>query len=321
MGKAGAVLRRSIFSFLQNYQYFTSTPALLAFPFAVSTLLSQSLVSSSSLFPLVHGRLKFSFSCCRLPSLFGALHRSRVSSCLKQFLHFFLSVPLRFPFSSSPRRPSSRPSAPTNRQNNLHFLHGFHFSVPSHHPTLQLISHSCGKRHLLLPPSHLFPICSDILGLLSPRSQLLLSATGAVIYSIILANAYITCNLALVLAGIEKRGGFISILKACVLIQGRTATALSLAVPINMALAAIEALFQYRVMSAYHRAKGPDSAMLLEGMFVGYLYALLIVLDTVVGCVFWRSCKTDFHTDREEAYSHRIEIREIDGKFFAKTEA
>ncbi|KAL0421934.1 UNVERIFIED_CONTAM: hypothetical protein Slati_3216300 [Sesamum latifolium] len=137
------------------------------------------------------------------------------------------------------------------------------FLSPSHHQlcnSLVILAANATCFFLLVIFFNFF----DVLGLSSPRSQLLLSATGAVVYSIILANAYITCNLALVLAGMEKRGGFISILKACVLIQGRTATALSLAVPINMALAAIEALFQYRIVSAYHQVKAPDSAMLLE---------------------------------------------------------
>ncbi|KAK4402275.1 hypothetical protein Sango_0968200 [Sesamum angolense] len=291
MGKAGAVIRRSIFSFLQNYHYFTSTPAVLAFPFAVSTLLSQSLISSSSLFPLVHGRLSSLFLAAGFPP-----HRSSSpfsASVIKAIGH---------------HKPAEQPS--------------FSSWIPLFCPLL--ITQLCNSLVILAANATCFFLLViffnffDVLGLSSPRSQLLLSATGAVIYSIILANAYITCNLALVLAGMEKRGGFISILKACVLIQARTATALSLAVPINMALAAIEALFQYRVVSAYHRAKGPDSAMLLEGMLIGYLYALLVVLDTVIGCVFWKNCKTDIQTDQEETYAHRIEIREIDGNFFAK---
>ncbi|KAL0335600.1 UNVERIFIED_CONTAM: hypothetical protein Sradi_4771900 [Sesamum radiatum] len=320
MGKAGAVIRRSIFSFLQNYHYFTSMPALLAFPFAVSTLLSQSLISSSSLFPLVHGRLSSLFLAAGFPpssELFTVLGLKLSQTILT----FFFVCPFMFSFlllskasvikAIGHHKPAEQPS--------------FSSWIPLFCPLL--ITQLCNSLVILAANATCFFLLViffnffDVLGLSSPRSQLLLSATGAVIYSIILANAYITCNLALVLAGMEKRGGFISILKACVLIQGRTATALSLAVPINMALAAIEALFQYRVVSAYHRAKGPDSAMLLEGMLIGYLFALLVVLDTVIGCVFWKNCKTDIQTDQEETYAHRIEIREIDGNFFAKTEA
>ncbi|KAK4427884.1 hypothetical protein Salat_1557400 [Sesamum alatum] len=320
MGKAGAVLRRSIFSFLQSYQYFTSTPALLAFPFAVSTLLSQSIGASSSLFPSVHGRMSSLFLAAGFPpsSVLFTVLGLKLSQTI---LTFLFVCPFTFSFlllakasvikAVGHHKPAEQPS--------------FSSWIPLFSPLL--ITQLCNSLVILAANATCFFLLVmffnlfDVLGLSSPQSQLLLSATGAVIYSIILANAYITCNLALVSAGMEKRGGFISILKACILIQGRTATALSLAVPINMALAATEVLFQYRVVSAYHRAKAPDSTMLLEGMLVAYLYSLLVVLDTVVACAFWRSCKTDIQTDQEETYTHRIEIREIDGKFFAKTEA
>lgn len=320
MGKTSTVLRRSIFSFLQNYHYFTSTPSLLAFPFAISTLLSQSLVSSSSLFLSVHGRLSSLFLAAGFPpssELFTIL-----SLKLSQTILTFLFVcPFSFSFlllakasvikAVAHHKPAQQPS----------FSSWIHLFSPL------LITQLCNSLVVLAANATCFFLLVilfnflDVLGLSSHRSQLLLSAMGAVIYSVILANAYITCNLALVSSGMDKRGGFISILKACVLIQGRTATALSLAVPINMTLAAVEALFQYRVVRAFHRAKAPDSAVLLEGLLVGYLYAVLVVLDTVVGCVFWRRCKTDNQVDQEGMYAHRIEIRQIDCKFSAKTEA
>ncbi|KAI3463931.1 hypothetical protein Pfo_020594 [Paulownia fortunei] len=320
MGKAGRIIRRSIFSFLQNYQYFTSTPSLLAFPFAASYLLSQSLIPSSHLFPLVHGRLRSLFLAAGFPpssELFAIL-----SLKLSQTILTFLFVcPFTFSF--------------------LLLAKASIIKALDHHKVAEqpavsswillfnplLITQLCNSLVILAANATCFFLlvisfnCFHVLGLSSPGPLLLLSATGAIVYSIILANAYIICILALVSSGMEKHGGFISILKACVLIQGRTATALSLAVPINMALAAIEALFQYRIIRAYHRARAPNSAMLLEGMLIAYLYAVLLVLDTVVGCVFWRSCKTDHQIDQEEMYSHQIEIQVRDGKSYAKPKA
>lgn len=84
-----------------------------------------------------------------------------------------------------------------------------------------------------------------------------------------------------------------AILKSCVLIRGRTATALSLAVPLNLALAAIEALFQYRIVRAYYQEKTELFCLALEGMFIAYMYSVLLVLDTIASCVFYRNCKTD----------------------------
>ena len=33
----------------------------------------------------------------------------------------------------------------------------------------------------------------------------------------------------------------------------------------------------------------PTSIMVLEGLFIGYLYSILITLDTIIGCVFFKS--------------------------------
>ncbi|KAI3515425.1 hypothetical protein L1887_14321 [Cichorium endivia] len=116
---------------------------------------------------------------------------------------------------------------------------------------------------------------------------LFFTVAEGIVYSIIVANALIICNLALILSGMELSGGFISILKACVMIRGRTF------IPVNMALVGIEALFQFQVVKAYSDSgmKNPTSSMVLEGLFIAYLYSILIIIDAISGCVFFKSCK------------------------------
>ncbi|XP_019244515.1 PREDICTED: uncharacterized protein LOC109224389 [Nicotiana attenuata] len=145
-------------------------------------------------------------------------------------------------------------------------------------------------------------------GLSSPRLILLCSATGAVICSIILANTLIICNLALVISGTEKIGGYMAILKSCILIRGRTATALSLAVPVSLGLAAVEALFQYRIVRAYYQEKTDLFSLGLEGIFIAYMYSVLLVLDTIVSIVFYRNCKTD----EVRILPYQVEIQDRD---------
>ncbi|KAG8379227.1 hypothetical protein BUALT_Bualt07G0066600 [Buddleja alternifolia] len=319
MAKTYTIIRTSIFTFLQNFQHFTSTPSLLAFPFAVSTLLSQSLISSSNIFPLIHARLTSLFLASGFPpssELFAILNLK-----LTQTILGFLFV-LPFTLSSLLISKASIIRALHNKQEKNHKFSSW---IAIFNPLL--VTQLCNSLVILSANATSFCIIVisfnvlDVLGLSSPKSILLLSAIGVVIYSIILANAYIICNLSLIISGTEKHGGFISILKACVLIRGRNGTALSLAVPINLAFAAIEALFQYRVVRAYNRAMAIDSSMVLEGMFIAYLYAILIVLDTIVGCLFLKSCKSDYQIDQDEIYSHQIEIQERDGKSFAKVKA
>lgn len=107
------------------------------------------------------------------------------------------------------------------------------------------------------------------------------SVTGVVLYSIVLANALIICNLALVLPGMQKRGGYKELDRACFMISGRTTTALLLALLISIALAAVEALVQYWIVRAYNHAKNSSSSIVLEAMLLAYLYSILIVIDTI----------------------------------------
>ncbi|KAJ6293870.1 hypothetical protein OIU76_022023 [Salix suchowensis] len=123
--------------------------------------------------------------------------------------------------------------------------------------------------------------------------RLFLSAAGAVVYSIILAHTIIVCNLALVLSGEERVGGYMAILKACVMIRGRASTALSLTLAANIAMAGVEALFQHRIVRAYrHRGETPGSLLIIsEGTLIIYVYSILAVLDTIISCIFFKSCK------------------------------
>ncbi|KAL0295788.1 UNVERIFIED_CONTAM: hypothetical protein Sangu_3184200 [Sesamum angustifolium] len=286
MGKASRIMRKSVFTFLQNFQFFTSAPSLLSVPFAVSALLSQPLVSSSSLFPLVHGRLRSVFLAAGFPpssELFVILNLKLSQTVLS----FLVVLPFTLSFLLLAKASVIRALE--------------HQKTPQRHAFFSWI--------MIFNPLFITNFATHCLSSHGPL--LLLSATGAIIYSIILANAYIICNLALLVSGIERQGGFNSILKACVLIRGRTATALSLAVPINMALAAVEALFQYRVVRAYRQATTPDSSMVLEAMLIAYLYAILLVLDTILGFAFLKSCKPDYQIDH-------IEIQERNDKSLRK---
>lgn len=302
-------MRKSIFTFLQHYQYFT-TVALLAFPFSASILLAQKIIPSSSLVPIIHSRLHTLFDAAGFPQSlqFFSILNLKLSQTITSsilVLPFTLSF-LLFTKASiiqylTHQKPSPQPLFPS--------------LLSLFNPLL--LTQLCNFLLILSANATCFSLlfvafnCLDGFSLSSPTSLLFLSATGVVFYSIILASALMISNLALISSGVDKYGGYIAILKACVLIRGRTSTALSLALPINLAMAAVEALFQFRVVRAYYyEAKNPTFPLPLEGMFIAYLYSILIVLDTIVGCMFFKSCKTDFWLDQEGSYSFCIEIGE-----------
>lgn len=277
------ILRRSIFSFLQNYQYFTTTAALLAFPFAASILLLQSLVPSRTrIHSLFYAAAGFPSS-----SLFFSILYTKLSQTIAISVLAFPSTLSSFLFSKA-----SVIHALTNQQCP---------KKPSFSCFFKLIhTQLCNSLLTLSANATCFSLLfiafnlADGLGLSSPGLILFLSTAGAVVFSVIVANSFIICNLALILSATQKIGGFTALLWACILIKGRTATALSLALPTNAAMAAVELLFQYRVMRAYHDdAETELFSVALEGLFIAYLYTLLLVLDTIVCYFFFTSCQVD----------------------------
>lgn len=327
MEKTSKILRRSVHTFLQNYHFFTSTAALLALPFSVSILLSQSLPpassSSSSLLPTIHVRLRAIFDAAGFPSSsqFFSILCLKLSQTISSF-SFTLPCSLTFLLIS-------KSCVILSLSQHKLPLHSLPFSLSSFLQTYRslLLTYVCNSLVIISANATAFTIlfftfnCLEGMRFESSAFTILLSAFGAILYSVILAHALIVCNFALVLSGTEKSGGFEAILKACVLIRESIPLALSLAIPLNLGSAAIEALFQYRVVRAYRVAKGPSFTVAMEGLFIAYLYSILIVLDTVVSCIFFKSCmQSNCRSYHEDVYSCTTEIPEDDPGRVQKSE-
>ncbi|KAK7292189.1 hypothetical protein RIF29_07957 [Crotalaria pallida] len=317
MEVSSKILRRSIHSFLQNYHYFTSTAVFLAFPFSVSILLSQALVTgpSSTLLPQIYTRLKTLFDAAGFPSssqLFSILNL-KVSQTITSSI-FTLPFTLTFLLiAKACTIQALKNHKPT-------FTPSFNSIISLYKPLLQ--TYICNCFLILSANATAFCLmflafnCSEGLGYSSPTCLFLLSACGAILFSVILANALVICNMALALSGIEGHGGYLAILKACVLIKERTSMALFLALPVNLALAAIEALFHFRVVRTYHIAGKASPFVALEGILIAYLYSIFIILDTIVSCMFYKSFKTGSSwIEKEDRHLLRIEFPEEEDHF------
>lgn len=307
MEVSNKIVRRSIHSFLQNYHYFTTTTAFLAFPFSVSILLSQALVPfSSSILPQIYNHLSTLFDAAGFPSsqLFTILNL-KISQTITSSI-FTLPFTLTFLLIAK----ASTIHALNNYKHKGNFPPSF-TSIISHYKPLL---HTYIYNSFFIFSANASSFCllflafsfSEGLG----NTSLFLSAVAAVFFSVILANALVICNMALTLSGMEGRGGYMAILKACVLLRGRTSMALFLALPVNIGLAAIEALFQFRVVRAYHIGGISWPFIALEGIFIAYLYSIFIVIDTIVSCMFYKSCKMGLCGDKEEKGFWRIEFLE-----------
>ncbi|KAJ0754970.1 hypothetical protein HanPI659440_Chr09g0352651 [Helianthus annuus] len=284
------IIRKSIHTFLLHYHYFTST-AFLALPFSISILISCSLLPDSL---SIHSRLRSLFDAAGFPpeSEFFSILNLRLSQTISSSI-------LVLPFSLS--------FLLIAKAIVIQSFNTLHHPIPSFTGIFNSIFQTQIWNTLIIISANatcfwvLFIAFNCLENLHIP--SLLFTIIGGIVYSIVITNAMITCNLALILSGMEMSGGFISILKACVMIRGRTSIALSLSIPVNMALAGIEFLFQFRVIKAYSDSGVSQlgSSMVLEGLFIAYLYSILIIIDVIIGCVFFKSCKIAYDRNRNAA--------------------
>ncbi|PWA95141.1 hypothetical protein CTI12_AA053240 [Artemisia annua] len=302
MGRTATIkiIRKSIHTFLKNYSYFTNV-SLLALPFSASILLSSFLSPDSiSLQNKIHSRLRSLFDAIGFPvsQHFFAIFNLKLSQTITSsilllpFTFSFLLITKSFIIQSLNTKNKKPPS----------FIGIFNSILQTQlWNSFLIISANATSFWMLFIAYN----CLENLNISSSTAIILFFIMGGIVYSVVIANSMIICNMALVLSGMESEGGFISILKACAMIKRRTSTALSLAIYTNVALAGIEALFQYRVASTYanSRTSTPSIYMVLEGLLIAYLYSIIITLDTINGCIFYETCKfatSKFDFDQEE---------------------
>nr|XP_034586776.1 uncharacterized protein LOC117849336 [Setaria viridis] len=283
MGSAGKVVRTALHAFFRHYHPASSAASLLALPFSAAALLSRS-----------H------------PALLAPSHA--LSHRLRRVL-----VAAGFPPASQllfllSHRLSQRACA---------FLAALPFSL-----SFLLLAKVVNCLALLLANAAVFAAllaafnAAEALHLLggapsgsgSGRAVLALSAAGVIVYSVALANASAVCNLATVVAAAEGRGGAHAMLKALLMLlrAGDAATAVAASLPASLAAAAVEALFQLRVMRPYTLTGKVTAGMLCEGLLVAYIHAMICVLDTVITSMVYQTCKASHSC-------HLLEL-ELDGK-------
>ncbi|CAF2017929.1 BnaC07g31180D [Brassica napus] len=304
MEEPSKIMRRSIHTFLKHYDRAT-TAAALVLPFSAALLLSQPFVSSSSSF--LHGKLNmlfrgagFSFSL----DFFNILSL-KLSQTLSSSL---FTLPFSLTFLLFSKAYIIKLLSNSHGDSSLYYFRLLRTYIWN---SFFLLSANASAFALFFVAFNLI----EYFGLSSRNFYTLFSLSSAIIYSVILANAFVISNLALISSTSSSSGGYPTILKACLLIQGRTSTALALSLPTNLGLAGVEALFQYRVVSSYYKGDRDITSIALEGTFIAYLYALFLVLDTIVNFLFYQSCvKNDEEQKigREDEYSIKIQISETE---------
>lgn len=108
----------------------------------------------------------------------------------------------------------------------------------------------------------------------------------------VIANIIVTCNLAIFVSTVEKCSGYMPVLKAFVLIRCRIGNALSITLPTGLLMAAVEALFQYRVMARYHVFGRLNASIICEAIVIAYMHSVVVVVEIIAGCLFYESCNS-----------------------------
>ncbi|KAJ0042976.1 hypothetical protein Pint_19160 [Pistacia integerrima] len=263
---ASKIIRTSIFTFLKHFQFFTTTPLLVLLPFSASSLLSQSLLKSPA--PIS-------------TSLFIDIH----ASCFQNLSHQTILIQLftlPFTIASLLLSKASIIQALSNPQKPFTSL-----CWPL------ILTQLCNLALI----STIKMVAFSIFSLALSYDSIIFLSLGSVFFSGLLTNMVVIGNLALVVAAMENNSkGYLAIYKAyCMLLRkGKKLMVLVLALPANLGLGAMEALFEYRVIRVYHNSLGKISAFIaFEGILIAYLYSLLLVLDTIACCLFYKSCLED----------------------------
>ncbi|TVU03104.1 hypothetical protein EJB05_51374, partial [Eragrostis curvula] len=309
VGRAGKVMRASVSAFFDGYHRFSSVAAMLALPFSAAVLASEAAAPSSSALRAVAARLRAVFAAAGFPpSAFFALLEAKLAQT-ETVVTFAFALPSALTFlllakatvaamlrdddddASSPAQATAR----WRRKLALAALPSCG-AVARAYPAL-VATHLLNAFLMLSVNAAVFSLlllafgAADLLGA-GATSGFWNAAT----YSLAVGVATVVCNLAVVVAAMERgRAGHGAVLRACVLVRGRVSTALAVALPTNLCVAAAEALFQLRVVAARRRSAAAGSwlapGVAGEAFSIAYIHALCVVLEIIVSCMFYRGCR------------------------------
>jgi len=327
MGSAGKIVRTALHAFFRHYHPASSAASLLALPFSAAALLSRSHPALLAPSHFLSRRLRRVLVAAGFPPasqlLFLLSHRLSQRACA-----FLAALPFSLSFlllakACAVHCCSTPPPAPLQRCRRKRPSDAVVQVVQASYPAmvqtqlvncLALLLANAGVFAALLAAFNAAEAL-HVLGAPSGtdrggggRAVLALSAAGVIVYSVALANASVVCNLATVVAAAEGRGGAHAMLKALLMLlrAGDAATAVAASLPASLAAAAIEALFQLRVMRPYTLTGKVTPGMLCEGLLVAYIHAMICVLDTVITSMVYQTCKASHSC-------HLLEL-ELDGK-------
>ncbi|KAH7277977.1 hypothetical protein KP509_38G018000 [Ceratopteris richardii] len=122
-----------------------------------------------------------------------------------------------------------------------------------------------------------------------------------IFYSVVFAQILVVGSLANVVSALEEHYGLPALSRAFHLIKGKIQVALSLFCGSLLGAYMVETLYGYRVLGIPPSRYAINTASRMwEGPLLIFMYSFLLLLDTIVGCVFYFSCKSCIIESSEE---------------------
>ena len=306
MERAWKIMRKSISTYLNHFQYYATASVLLMLPFSATALLiSQTLFSSSQIsLELYFSSPKFTFfPITNTKSYFSS--QTFFSSvlimpfALSSLLLSKASIIQALKDNNNPKRPCSQTP--------------FFSCLSLYKPLLITQLFNMILSVSIIASTSLISTAFSSLEAFGFFNAMLRTICGLVFYAII-TNTAVLCNLSLAVAGLENCAGYKAMHKAYLLRKGSNSIAMLLALPTNIGLASIEALFCLRVVRAYNHdldhglIQRPSPSMAFEGILIAYLYSIVVVLDTIACCLFLKSCRSDSSTENPIGFCNNFEL-------------
>ncbi|GMH15285.1 hypothetical protein Nepgr_017126 [Nepenthes gracilis] len=111
----------------------------------------------------------------------------------------------------------------------------------------------------------------------------------AIVFSVVFAQAMITCNIAIVISVLENVSGSRALLRSIVLIKGQIQVALLLYLGSTIVMAFVRGLFEHRVKTLSY---GDGSSRIWEGPLLVIMYSFAVLIDSMMTAVFYFSCRS-----------------------------
>ncbi|POO03471.1 Son of sevenless protein [Trema orientale] len=123
----------------------------------------------------------------------------------------------------------------------------------------------------------------------SPSIIVYAAMVVGLVFSVIFANAFVICDIAIVISVLEDVSGPEALLRSGVLIKGQTHVGLLIFLGSTIGMAFVKGLFEHRVKTLSY---GDGSSRIWEGPLLVIMYSFLVLIDSMMSAVFYYSCRS-----------------------------